>query len=144
MVTTLFSDEIVNATELRSKQKHWLDRAYRQPITVTYGSHKLTIFNREKIRDLFIQRYFLELAVKYCTDSKNIAWTEYLSEKEKDEFRREFLDTIKVALVTDQWHNVEILLGDWKATAETKQNKEAMENLTKKGRKKEYILLKEE
>jgi hypothetical protein len=144
MVTTLFSDEIVNASELRAKQKHWLAKAYERPITVTNGSHKLTIFNRDKIGKLFLQNHFLSLAVKYCADNKAIAWTGYLTEKERDEFRNEFLGAIKMALVNDRWHEVDVLLDDWKATAETKQNKEVMKNLTKKRHKEAYILLKEE
>ena len=93
MVTTVFSDEIVNATELRAKQSHWLTMAAKRPVTVTYGARKLTILNREKIRNLFIQAHYLELFVKHCnevvkgTKSNAFPWIEHLDDEEKRQFR---------------------------------------------------------
>ena len=50
MVTTVFSDEIINPTELKKNQRHWLDKAQRQPVTVKFGDSGLAIVDRELIR----------------------------------------------------------------------------------------------
>ena len=148
MVTTVFSDEIVNASELRTKQRHWLSMAAKRPVTVTDGSNRLTIYNREKIRDLFIQKYYSELFIKYCNEflekdkNRTIPWLQYLDESEQKQFHKEFLTSVISAIVTDNWDQVEVVLADWKATAETENDPEAMKALQRKGRKSEYIALK--
>lgn len=149
MVTTVFSDEIVNATELRAKQSHWLTIASKRPVTVTYGSRKLTILNREKIRNLFIQAHYMESFVKYCnevmkgTKSNTFPWTEYLDDEEKKQFYEEFISSIMMAVVTENWEVVETLLEDWKATAETESDEETMKALRTKQASDKYIALKE-
>ena len=148
MVTTAFSDEIVNATQLRARQSHWLAMASKRPVTVTYGSSKLTILSREKIRNLYIQAYHLELFVKYCnevmkgTKSTVFPWIEYLDGEEKEQFHKEYVTSIMVATVTEHWDEVEILLEDWRATAETESNPDLMKALKTKVPKEEYVTIK--
>lgn len=148
MVTIAFSDEIVNATELRNKQSHWLTMASKRPVTVTYGSRKLTILNREKIRNLYIQAHHLELFVKYCNGvmkgvkSSEFPWVEYLDDEEKKQFHEEYISSIMVAIVTENWEGVETLLEDWKATAETESNPDVMKALKTKVPKEEYVTIK--
>jgi hypothetical protein len=148
MVTTVFSDEIVNATQLRARQSHWLTMASRRPVTVTYGSTKLTILNREKIRNLYAQIHHLELFIKYCneimygTKSEAFPWAEYLDGEEKDQFRNEYINSIMKATVTEHWDVVEDLLEDWKATAETGSNPDLVKALKTKVPKEEYVTIK--
>jgi hypothetical protein len=145
MVNIAFSDEIVNATELRNNQRHWLDIASRIPVTIAYGRHSLAIVNRERIARLLVQNHYLELAVKLYADiaagksSDVLPWVEYLDENERREFLREFISTIKVALTGNDWGNLETLLDDWRATAETLQDKAAVRALATRGRKDKYI-----
>jgi hypothetical protein len=149
MVTTLFSDEIVNSTELRNNQRYWLGRASSRPITITYGHHQLAIIDRETISNLYRQKYYLELVVKFCeevekkTNSNTFPWVDYLANNEKRQFHEELMTNVVKAIVTDNWIGVETLLNDWKATAETIQDTEAMKILSTTGRKNEYIALKE-
>jgi hypothetical protein len=148
MVTTVFSDEIVNATQLRARQSYWLTMASKRPVTVTYGSNKLTILSREKIRNLYAQIHHLELFIKYCnevmygTKSTAFPWTEYLDDEEKDQFRDEYINSIKKATVTEHWDEVEALLDDWKATAEAESNPDLMKALKSKVSKEEYVTIK--
>jgi len=149
MVTTVFSDEIVNATELRAKQSHWLTMAAKRPVTVTYGARKLTILNREKIRNLFIQAHYLELFTSYCNEilkgrkSTKFPWIEYLDSEGKKQFHEEFVNSLMAAIVTDEWDGVETLLEDWEATAETESDEEAMKALRTKQSPDKYIALRE-
>ena len=145
MDTIAFSDEIVNATELRNNQKHWLDLASRIPVTIAYGKHSLTIVPREKIARLLVQNHYLELAVKLYADistgksSDALPWVEYLDENGQREFLQEFIGAIKRAVSGDNWVNMETLLDYWKATAETLQDKSAVIAAKTRGRKGKHI-----
>ena len=148
MVTTPFSDEIVNPSELRKNQAHWLGMAAASPITVTYGNYKLAILNRETIANLYKENYYLELGMKLCVSirvagtSEPLPWMQHLNAEEKIEFINELVEGISEATVTNNWHKVDTILGDWKATAETLSNPEAMRALTAKSHSKsEYIPL---
>ena len=148
MVTTAFSDEIVNATELRKQQAHWLNKAKTKPVTITYGSSKLTILNRDKIRDLYLQNSHLERALKYCNEfadkkkSSVFPWIDYLDVEERIEFYREYLNTITLAIITEDWDNVETLIYDWKATAETEHDTRASKAVKERVKKSDYIAIK--
>jgi len=138
MVTTPFSDAIVNPSELRRNQAHWLGIAATEPVTVAYGSHKLTILNRERIANLYKGNYYLELAMKICVDTSGAGkyetppWLKQLTSQEKIEFTNELVEGISEAMLTNKWHKVDAILEDWKATAETLDNQEAMSALTVK------------
>jgi hypothetical protein len=148
MVTTPFSDPICNATELRSKQKYWFDLAVKRPVSINYGHHKLTILNRDQMRDLYMQKHYLELAVKTCNSlikearSEDFPWIEYLDTQEKQGFFEEFIGAVLTAVSTNDWANLETILDDWKATAETEHDDKAMTALKTKVREKDYIGLK--
>jgi len=148
MVTTPFSDVIVNPSELRRNQAHWLGMAATEPVTVAYGSHKLAILSREKIANLYKGNYYLELAMKLCINIRGggkhetLPWMKQLTAEEKSEFTNELVESISEAMLTNNWHKVDTILEDWKATAETLDNKEAMSALTAKDHPKtKYIPL---
>ncbi len=138
MAALLFSDEIVNASELRSRQKYWLEKATSRPVTVTYGSHKLAIIDRESISKLFLQQHYLGLTIWYCeealtgADSETFPWLKYLDDEEKEEFHSELIHSVSRAAKFDNWDDIEDLLGDWKATAETKNNPDVIKALSTK------------
>jgi hypothetical protein len=145
MDTIAFSDEIVNATELRNNLKHWLDLASRIPVTIAYGKHGLTIVPREKIARMLAQNHYQELAINLYADitagksSNVLPWVEYLDENERREFLKELVRAIKRAVSDDNWVNLETLLVDWKATAEILQDKLAVTALKKRNSKNKYV-----
>src|SRR5450759_1683224 len=69
MVTTVFSDEIINPTELKKNQRHWLDKALIQPVTVKFGDNGLAIVDREVMKNLYAEKHYAELLVKYCQET---------------------------------------------------------------------------
>lgn len=147
MATIAFSDAIVNPTQLRARQSHWLEMASKRPVTVTYGSGSLTIVSREKIRNLYAQVHHLELFVKYHNEkvrgekSTVLPWVEYLDDEERAQFHDEYINNIMVAIVAGHWDEVEILLEDWKATAETESNPDLIKALKAKVPKEEYVAI---
>ena len=144
MVNLTFLDEIVNATELRNNQKYWLEAASHQPVTIAYGKHKLALLSREKIAELYRQNYYLDMALRLCTgktDMPELAWVSSLDKDDRAEFTDEFVSAVNKAFSTHNWNEMETLLEDWKATAETMQDKQAMRALKSKIPNDKYIPL---
>jgi hypothetical protein len=144
MVNLTFSDEIVNATDLRNNQKYWLDAASRKPVTVAYGKHNLAILSRQQIAELYKQNYYLGIVLRLCSgvnDLPELPWVKILDDDDRAEFIDEFTSAMNKALSSNNWHDIEILLEDWKATAETLNNKITMKALINKQRKDRYIPL---
>jgi len=148
MASIAFSDVIVNATDLRQNQKHWLEKAYDNPITVSYGQKRLAIMNREQIGKLYTTKYYSELVLKACEEfmkelkSDTFPWEEYLTEKEKLEFHKELLTRAIKSIMTGDWTHLEHLIGDWKATAETERSPEIVKALQDRGTPEQYVTLK--
>ena len=136
MITLIFSDEIVNATELKNRQRYWLDKASSIPVTVTHGSRKLTIVDRNTIRNLYLQKFYSGLTIKYCEEllkheaSSTFPWLEFLDNEEKAEFHNELIEGVIEAMSNDDWSRIGELIDDWKATAETKSSPDVVKALT--------------
>ena len=149
VMETLFSDHVVNASDLRSNQKHWFEEALKRPVTINYSRKQLAIMNREHARDLFMRARFADLALAACRDLEKgsifetFPWLESLSKKEKTEFREGLLDCFAKASKTSRWNDMEDLIGDWKATAEAKQHPEIVKALKHEGSSADYVALSE-
>ena len=148
MVTHVFDDEIVSASKFRDRQSHWLAVASKRPVTVTTGDNKVIVFNRERVHELYLSRHYLESAVKLCNEiekgkkSTVYPWLEYFDAEEIKQFQVEYINTILVSIVTDRWDSMGELLGDWEATAETKNNPDVMKALKAKVPKDECVTIK--
>jgi len=149
MASTVFSDTIVNATDLRKNQKQWLERAYNKPITVNYGRRQLAIMNREQVNKLYMATHYLELVIKVCDEfekkgeSKTFPWAENLSKDDRLQFHKELLTNALRSVVTSNWTQLEYLIEDWKATAEVEGASELAEALMEKGNPEAYVRLKD-
>ena len=145
MDTTVFSDEIVNVSKFRSNQSHWLSLAVKRPVTVTNGDMKVTILNRDLVRNLYLQNKYLELVIQFChevdneQDIKVLPWANYLDKEEQREFRDELIKSVMMCITMDNLENLEMLIEDWKATAETAHNEAAMAAINSKVSKDKYI-----
>lgn len=142
-----FADTIVKASELRSKQKYWLDKAIHSPLTITNGNSSLTILNRKTISNIVQQQYYSRIALQYCSDilqqekSHIFTWLSYLDKKEQNQFHKDFIRSILKAIKTDNWDEVKEFLEDWQATAEVEHNPKIMKALSTKKKRSEYIPL---
>ena len=148
MVTTVFSDEIINPTELKKNQRHWLDKARLQPVTVKFGDGSLAIVDRELMKNLYAEKHYAELLVKYCQEeaaakdkSDVFPWLNSLDDEEKKEFHDEFLATFVKATQDNNWTEMGYLLEDWKATGEAEANPEVREALLAEENLEEYVTL---
>lgn len=148
MVSTVFSDFIVSATDLRNNQKRWLEKAYDNPITISYGRRQLAIMNREQVGKLYAEKYYVELVLKACEEfvkeqgSHTFPWLEYLVDEEKTEFHKELLTYVMKSIITGDWTPLEHLIEDWKATAEAATNPEIAKMLQGKATPEKYVTLK--
>lgn len=145
MVNTIFSDEIVNATDLRTNQKRWLEAALTKPITVSYGRKQLALIDREQVSSLYKAIYYLELVIKTCEEyerernSTVLPWTEYLSGENRVKFHNELLKATIKATLTNDWDSLECLIEDWKATAEVESNPGLSKELLAEDNPAEYV-----
>ncbi|MDP2932440.1 MAG: hypothetical protein Q8O05_08110 [Chloroflexota bacterium] len=146
MVSTIFSDRIVNATDLRKNQKKWLEYASRAPITIHYGDTNLTVMNRREAERLYAQIDMLHKIITFCEDYEKgrysvFPWASYLSEEERQEFRKQLLNTALADLVQGELSKLNNLIEDWEATAETAHNSEATKSLLEKDNPKDYVTI---
>ena len=149
MTSTVFSDFIVNASDLRNNQKQWLERAYKSPITVSYGRRQLAIVNREQIGRLYAANYYLELVTRACDEfmkknkSSTFPWVEYLPDNEKVQFHREILSCAIRSTLTGNWTHLENVIQDWKATAEVESSPKLVRALMAREDSTQYVEIKE-
>lgn len=150
---TMFSDEVVQATELKRNQRYWFDRA-RQigGITIMQGkTADLVLTLRKAIAQNTqtgyyakqISQFFLEM-IKANYDLKEsivFPWLKDMDKEDRQEFCRELTETFAECLTKEKWDALEELLEDWEATAETNRNPEAVEAWQTRGHQEEYVPL---
>ncbi len=147
MANTIFSDNIVKLSDLRKRQRHWLEIAYHHPVTVTYGQDNLTIINRTEVARLYEQIQHVMPLVEYLDEmthgkkSNVFPWAENLTEKEKGQFVDDLLESARKCAAIKEWSDFDDLLRDWIATAEAAGNKEMLAVLEKRIPTVEYVAL---
>ena len=150
MVTTLLSDEVINSTELRNRQKHWLDRAYISPVSIMSGTKQLVLINREKAKDLYLLNHYAEMIIHFCQEQSSgqnekssvFPWIKNLDKEEILEFHMELLSTFDEVVNNRNWRILDEMIDAWASTAEAKTNPEIKELINPKGRQREYVRLK--
>lgn len=149
MGSTFLSDAVISPTELRTRQKHWLDRATENVVTIVSGHKQLALLNREHISKLYAQKHYSELVIRYCQEldkkikSNAFPWTEQLNDGEKLEFHNELLAAIMDAISTNDWLPMEHLIEDWKATAQAISNSALTKSLLAKEDPSKYVRAKD-
>ncbi len=131
MVTTILSDDVINAKELRDNLKFWFDKAERNPVSVRSGNKRLVLLNRQVARGMYLLNHYAPMVIRFCQErvfsankSTIFPWIEHLNEEEIAEFRDELLLKLDSAAREDKWADFEEMLEDWKATAEVNSNPE--------------------
>ena len=145
MVTTFLSDDFINSKELRSNQKHWLERAYSTPVSIRSGDKKLVLINREQARDVYLTNYYAQIVVGFCQErsieskeSRVFPWLKYLREGQAEQFHKQLLACFNEVIRTKDWLSIEELLDDWKATAEVAANPALSKELLAEEKPSEY------
>ncbi|MBI4304060.1 MAG: hypothetical protein HY665_06975, partial [Chloroflexi bacterium] len=150
MVNTLFGDEIISSTELKNNQKKWFDRALKAPISITNtGGRQFVLINREQVRNFVLARDYLELILKYCKEmshgleigkfvSEAFPWAKHLEEHDRLVFANELISALNEVVHTNNWSELEEIIGSWQATAEALTNSKFMEVVNSERGKREY------
>lgn len=150
---TVFSDEVVQVTELKRNQRYWLDRARKTGgVTIVQGKlADLVLAPRQAVAKnaqvvhyaKMMSQFFLE-TVKSDRELKNsvvFPWFKDLDEEDRQEFYRELVETFAECMATGRWDVFDELLEDWQATAEADRNRELLEAWRTRGRAEDYIPL---
>lgn len=150
---TVFSDEVVQATELKRNQRYWLDRARKVGgVTIIQGKlADLVLASRQAVAESaqavhyakMVSQFFLE-AVKAeweLEDSVVFPWFKDLDGEDRQELYRELVETFAECMAAGRWDAFDELLEDWQATAEASRNRELLEAWRTRGRAEDYIPL---
>lgn len=148
---TMFSDEVIQAAELKRNQRYWFDRARQTGgITIMQGKvADLVLTLREEIAQnaqtgyyaKLISQFLLEM-IKADYDLKEsiiFPWLKDMDREDRQEFCREIIETFAECLAKGKWDGLEELLEDWEATTETNRNPEVIEAWRMRGDHKEYV-----
>jgi len=149
MTATVFSDELINSTQLRTQQKRWLDKALIKPISILSGEKQLVLINRDTAKDIFAYNHYASMVIQFCqeqksgknNESKMFPWIKYLDDNETMEFTNELLTSFLEVVQTKEWNTLEELIEDWIATAEVKSHPKLVEALLSKGDPAEHVRL---
>ena len=150
---TMFSDEVVQVTELKRNQRYWLDRARKTGgVTIVQGKlADLVLAPRQAVAESaqavhyarMMSQFFLETvrADRELKDSVVFPWFKDLDEEDRQEFYQELVETFARCMTTGRWNVFDELLEDWQATAEASRNQELLEAWRTRGRAEDYIPL---
>lgn len=139
MVSNLFDDTIVSATELKKNQKTWFEKAYTSPVSITSTKGRnFVLINRELMSTIYKTKELSEELIKYCFDLKQetetgefqsdaFPWAKYLSKEERATLGDELLRSFISLTGTDNMELINTVISEWKATAEALSNDKFME-----------------
>ncbi|MBN2240407.1 MAG: hypothetical protein JW712_11590 [Dehalococcoidales bacterium] len=139
MVSTIFDDSIVSATELKKNQKYWFDKAYSTPVSITSSKGRnYVLINREQIGTVFKAKEISEELIRYCYELKKetetgfftgdvFPWARFLNQDERMEFGDDLMKAFVIGSKLDDFELVGEVISEWKATAEALSNAEFME-----------------
>ena len=150
---TVFSDEVVQVTELKRNQRYWLDRARKTGgLTIVQGKlADLVLAPRQAVAESaqavhyakMMSQFLLETvkADRELEDSVVFPWFKDLDGEDRQEFYRELVETFAECMAAGRWKAFDELLEDWQATAEASRNEELLETWRTRGRAEDYIPL---
>ena len=151
MTKTMFSDEVVLATDLKKKQRYWFDRARKiGGVTIVQGKvADLVLVPRQKVAEATEAAGHARTAAQFLreviplgrelSESAIFPWLRDLDNEEQQEFLHQFVDTFAHCSTMGDWASFEELLEDWRATAEAHRNPELIEAWHTRGRPEDYV-----
>ena len=151
MVKTVFSDEIVLATDLKKRQRYWFVRARESGgVTIVQGGvADLVLAPRQMVAETAEAAAHARTAAQFLrevitlkrapAESAVFSWLCELDDEEQQEFLREFVDLFARCSTTWKWAPFEEFLEDWQATAEAHRNPELLEAWRTRGQPEDYF-----
>lgn len=153
MEKTMFSDEVVRATDLKNRQRYWFNRVRETGgVTIIQGKvADLVLAPRQWVAETAEAAAHARTAAQFLrevitlerppAESAVFPWLSDLDDEEQQEFLREFVDLLARCSTTSGWARMERLLEDWQATAAAKQNPDLLEAWRNHGRSDDYVPL---
>jgi hypothetical protein len=121
MEKTMFSDEVVQATDLKNRQRYWFDRARKTGgVTIIQGKvADLVLAPRQRVAETAEAAAHAKTAAQFLreiitlgqppAESSVFPWLRDLDEEEQQEFLREFVDLLAHCSTTGGWVRMEVL-----------------------------------
>ena len=148
---TLFGDEVVLATDLKKRQRYWLERARQTGwVTIVQGkAADLVLASRRKVaqaveaaaRGEQTAQFLREVLVlgRKPAESGVLPWLADLDEQEGQKFLRELVEAFARSSTTGSWDEFDELLDDWRATAEAHRVTEIEQAWQSRRKPEEYV-----
>ena len=150
---TLFSDEVVLATDLKKRQRYWLEQARQTGVTFVQGNMAdLVLASRRKVaqaveaaaRGEQVAQFLREVLAlgRKPAESAVFPWLVDLDDQEGQQFLRGLVEAFARSSTTGSWAEFDELLDDWRATAKAHRLAELEEARQSRGKPKEYVPMK--
>ena len=139
MVSQLFDDAIVSATELKKNQRVWFEKAYKTPVSITHSKGRnFVLINRELMGTIYKTKEISEQLIKYCYEIKRedetgkfnsevFPWAKNLSNEERRLFSEELMKSFVQLNGSNGLDLLEKVITEWQATAEALTNSQFMD-----------------
>ncbi len=150
---TMFGDDVVQATELKRNQRHWLDRA-RQigGVTIIQGRRadlvlaprRIVAENMETVQRVQLISQFLLEWIHAETEGGNLTnsiifpWFADLDQAECQQFHTDLITVFARCVRQGDWTALDELLEDWQATAEANRTPDLRNTWEQRGHTKDY------
>lgn len=147
---TIFSDEVVQATELKRNQRHWFERARETGgVTIVQGGRAdLVLALRQQVasdtetaqRTQLVSQFLLEWmrAESNLRESIVFPWLRDLDDEERRAFARDLIEAFADAVARRHWAVFDETLEDWQATAEANRTHGLLLAWQERGRGEDY------
>lgn len=142
----VFSDDVINSTQLIRNWGHWAARALNHPVTILYKDDPITLISRRYISELnqrlhytylmFSVYQFIESRVNNCDV---LPWVNYLNDDLRKEFFEDILNAYTESDAKGNWSVFQDTIDDWKATAEVASNPKLSKKLLEKDYPSKYV-----
>lgn len=126
---SLYSDELISATELNRQPGRVLDRALEHPVTITRNDHSFALMRREEMANLVKASALTKIVVEiiniaHLLRTKQIVgtenpycWLSVFDAEELDELVAELVVVFRQCSNTAEWEMLDAVIHEWHESA---------------------------
>lgn len=126
---SIYSDELISATELNRQPGRVLDIALEHPVTITRNDHAFALLRREEMA-LYIKAAAMTKIVaevmgvayqlsqgKEIGDNHDYGWMKAFDTEELNELVAEIMNACSVGNDTGNWEELDVVIHEWHESA---------------------------
>lgn len=126
---SVYTDELITATELNRQPGRVLDRALEHPVTITRNDHSFALLRREEMANLVKAAAQAKVVVEVINvayrlrlgeeigSEQTYGWLKAFDIEELDELVTEIVDAFRLCSDTGDWDMFDVLIHEWHESA---------------------------